>query len=483
MVDSLTSLALQNAMAKIPPSPVSSELLGVIANMDLPELQVGKNLVVKIFNTGTELKAQIEVQTNTYAETIPIELKTNVNHLNINPRQEVEINAKVMTNNPDKVELQILSVKTPNAPEVAKALEVSEIAVNDKIIIKDIATYKQAIVFAPLKLEVSIAQKPMLVLEVVSLDTNVTKPIMQVDLKALPTIEAIQEKLQVMVSEKIVGEVVKIPVENAKDGFMLAVKTPLGIVLPEKPLNIEVGAKILLAIKEVVVPKIEAKEEIAFKNEPIKQIINILEPIKKEYPEIAAKIMARIPAQTAEMLPNLVAFVKASVSDDVNIWLGKNLTKEIETKPEILKETILKLNDVLRANISENTTWRVLEIPFFNGDIMSKISLAIKKMTEEETKNNQAQKAGTRFVLDTSFSRLGDFQFDGFALRNDKRFDLVLRTQKQMPIGFVENVINIFKRSLIEVDYVGNVSINQEVDFLKLFEPQPNVLAVDGIYI
>ena len=116
---------------------------------------------------------------------------------------------------------------------------------------------------------------------------------------------------------------------------------------------------------------------------------------------------------------------------------------------------------------------------------MSKIRIAVKKMQqdEEQNKNSSKQKTATRFVLDTSFSRLGSFQFDGFSIKDEKRFDLIIRTEKYFEEDFCSNVIRIFKKTLNDVGYVGNVYVNLKENFIKVCEDNINNELKDGIFI
>ncbi|MFR8205482.1 MAG: hypothetical protein ACLU99_03455 [Alphaproteobacteria bacterium] len=87
-------------------------------------------------------------------------------------------------------------------------------------------------------------------------------------------------------------------------------------------------------------------------------------------------------------------------------------------------------------------------------------------------------------MLETDFSKLGKFQFDGFSLAKDRRFDLVVRTSKTLPSDFCSHIVNLFKTSLHDVDYVGNISINVKENFIKIGEDEITQSQIrDGVYI
>ena len=103
---------------------------------------------------------------------------------------------------------------------------------------------------------------------------------------------------------------------------------------------------------------------------------------------------------------------------------------------------------------------------------------------EEKKKSRENRRFGTRFVVDTSFSRLGSLQFDGYALAKDKRFDLIIRTERDIGSDFCANVMRLFKATLHEEGYAGTVKINVKEKFIKICDDsaESQTLA-DGIYI
>ena len=99
--------------------------------------------------------------------------------------------------------------------------------------------------------------------------------------------------------------------------------------------------------------------------------------------------------------------------------------------------------------------------------------------------NRNRNKAGAaRFVVDTSFTVLGGFQFDGFSLPAERRFDLIIRTEKAVGEDFCAQIMQLFRHSLAAVDYAGNIRINIKEKFIKLCEDEPeDTILRNGIFI
>ena len=86
-------------------------------------------------------------------------------------------------------------------------------------------------------------------------------------------------------------------------------------------------------------------------------------------------------------------------------------------------------------------------------------------------------------MVDTNFTKLGRFQFDGYSLARDKRFDLIIRTERFVGNDLCANIMHIFKTTLHEVGYVGTIKVNIKENFIKIGEDISNDILPTGIFI
>ena len=180
----------------------------------------------------------------------------------------------------------------------------------------------------------------------------------------------------------------------------------------------------------------------------------------------------------------MVNFVKGAMKRNVTEWIGKELTEELNRSGAEGREVISRLSGFINANSREGVSWRMVEIPFLDGSNLSKIRVAVKKYDDENEKNTKEKsRFGTRFVVDTSFSRLGEFQFDGFSVAKERRFDLIIRTSRSVGDDLCANIVRIFKTTLNEVGYAGSVNVNVKENFIKICEDEHSKTLKDGIYI
>lgn len=304
-------------------------------------------------------------------------------------------------------------------------------------------------------------------------------------------LENIKMELRALKGLLLSGEAV-----NPTGDKLAGIKTILGNVLAEhlpvldNGARIPEGTKLLLEIREFLFSEKAMAENLtnlklpsSFSSEKsaIMQLLDNLRLSGKA--DLSAKITDKIPGDNAKMLSNMVNFMKGALNGNSRQWLGAELINELDQSGVEGKEVAARLNNFMNTSLREGAGWRQVEIPFLTGDTISKIKVAVRNNEEEDKKSSSPKKtSGTRFVVDTTFSKLGDFQFDGFAIAKDKRFDLVIRTSRQVDDGLYAEIFRLFKTTLFEFEYSGNVKLNVKENFIKICEDGNNATKT-GFYI
>ena len=299
---------------------------------------------------------------------------------------------------------------------------------------------------------------------------------------ALPTetaqiIEAAAPQLQTSLAE-LVGQTLM--AQSAPTPLNQTVfSSLLGELVPEQPLQLPENLVAELQITEVSVRPRQTNAS------PLDKILQAVQSLKAEQPHLYRQLLAKLPSADDNMLQNMALFHKAAVKGDVRPWLGENLTRELETGGAQGKAVLEELQTAVQNSSRQTPSWRVVEIPYYYENRLDKIRLAVKQYPEDEDDTpEKRQKLGTRFVVDTDFTRLGQFQFDGFSFAKDRRFDLIIRTQKDVGDDLCANIMRIFKTTLINVGYSGNIKINLKENFIKISEDnQQNQPTSQDLYI
>ncbi len=279
--------------------------------------------------------------------------------------------------------------------------------------------------------------------------------------------------------------------ETALRGDKVVLRTPLGEILPEVPLKIAVGEKFSLRFSELLglerEPKINQKSAGVTAQPLGSKLSEILSPLQTQVaPKIYNAIIEKIPAHNSKMLSNIMTFLKAAGEGKIESWLGQDVVDSLRLSGPEGQKALARLEDIIIGRREDNTQWRIIEIPFYGAENLSRIQVAVRRFGKDgrHQQSSPKGKGAARFVVDTSFTVLGGFQFDGFSLPHERRFDLIIRTEKEIDTDFCTEIMNLFRKSLSEVDYAGNIRINIKEKFIKLCddEPEPPLLQ-DGIYI
>lgn len=287
-----------------------------------------------------------------------------------------------------------------------------------------------------------------------------------------------------------------LPATTDKYPLTTIFKTPLGNVFPEEKIDLPTGIKMLLNISEI---------NFKDKTPDLKEILSVLQP-KDDFP---TQNMKSIPPETQKALvkilqatplienkipqepsaknfmSNVLGFIKAVKQQDISAWLGKAETAELRATPQ--GQNILNTAQVVvDSSHREVGRWQLIEIPLASGELSENIRLAIKQQEEEESEKKQqniTRRKQTRFIMETTFSQLGSFQFDGLAVEEQRRFDLIIRTEKTLPDDIYTHIMRLYMTTLQKFDYHGTIKINLKENFIKPWEDDTTENLGQGIFV
>ena len=303
----------------------------------------------------------------------------------------------------------------------------------------------------------------------------------------------VKEQLQTVISDligkKIEGEVV------GRFNEITTIKTPLGNTFFSSKIKLPQAEHVILTITSQVSG---LKQELKF----LDSLLNILQPrsninIKPEfissYPQLKnlarlneldfktfSSIVNKLPFRNEHLLENIYDFYQASIHKDLSKWIKPDILQSTTLKAETKNIITEELNLFLSSSLKETPSWRIVEMPLFDATTFKPLKIALKKEQDRPQDDTNNQDKFTRFIVETGFSKLGDFQFDGLSNQEKRRFDLIIRTSKKLDDDFCSNIINLFKKSLYNLNYAGTIKINLQEDFIN-FQTENSI--TQGIYI
>lgn len=111
--------------------------------------------------------------------------------------------------------------------------------------------------------------------------------------------------------------------------------------------------------------------------------------------------------------------------------------------------------------------WRVMPMPFLMDQQVEQIRLAWRDGNSENTQD-EAEDAGTRFLLDLSFSSLGHTQLDGLIKQEHGKFDLIVRSENSLTSPQRDDIRQIFRDGLDIAGYQGQILFQDRRGFIDL---------------
>lgn len=301
--------------------------------------------------------------------------------------------------------------------------------------------------------------------------------------------EQLEQTVEALSGRQISGEV------TGRTNDMTRISTPLGETFFVSKIKLPPAATLLLNINGTV-PAFD--REVKFLDDLLKVILpgkelsvkpSMLEALPQLKSlaivgslsaEALSAVVNRLPVNGDNLLGNIYHFYRAAVQKDIAGWLKTDMARLEGLDPLVRGRVMEELNSFVAAAAKETPSWRMVEMPLFDGNQFKPLKIAVKKDSEQDQKQSGHKQNGTRFIVETDFSRLGGFQFDGFVSRSKRSLDLVIRTTKALEDDFCSNVINLFKKSLYDLDYVGTIKINRQENFIVLQEENS---LTGGIYV
>ena len=273
----------------------------------------------------------------------------------------------------------------------------------------------------------------------------------------------------------------KMPVDSH---FEMSVRTVQTSRAPNAFEPLQVLEKLFVALEAAkVFPKVDfghLQHLVHTKDEGVINLLKIFEPLQTS-PELTQQVLQKLPTLGPKMLANMVSFYKGAEAQEVRNWLGQELTIALQNSGEKGAVALNNLQEMVSQSFKETPSWRMIEIPFFDGSQMIPFKLAVKKDSEQDKEKDKKSKGGVRFVIETDFSKLGAFQLDGFSVVKERRLDLIIRTSRMQSEDFCSHLMNLFKTSLYHVDYIGTIAINQKQSFLRIEDKADSL--PEGVFI
>jgi len=183
-------------------------------------------------------------------------------------------------------------------------------------------------------------------------------------------------------------------------------------------------------------------------------------------------IQAALPRSDAQLATNIMFFLSAIRGGDVKSWLGDGPLRILERqRPDVaarLKDDVGGASR--RVRDPETGDWRQFAIPFLHDGDIDSISLLTRD--DDDDDDEDSDNDGSRFVIDLNLSRLGHMQIDGLVGANNKRLDVVVRTDQPLASEMRQDIRALYANALEVTGLEGSVGFQAAPgNFVKIAAP------------
>lgn len=181
-------------------------------------------------------------------------------------------------------------------------------------------------------------------------------------------------------------------------------------------------------------------------------------------PQFAAtNIDPVMPRPGPQLAGTIALLVSALRGGDIRGWLGQATMREVARTSG--KESSSRLSDdfgqLSRLARTDSGEWRVHALPFFDGARHQQIQLYIKQREQSAAGEEEPP---ARFVFEFDLSNLGPVQLDGLAANH--RFDLMVRSQTELPGPIRKEISALFSRAQEESGFAGEIHFQTVPTFI-----------------
>ncbi|MCR6629280.1 MAG: DNA polymerase III [Magnetospirillum sp.] len=268
-------------------------------------------------------------------------------------------------------------------------------------------------------------------------------------------------------------------------GGQAVVQTPAGVLAVPTHADLPPGTGLLLEVVGKPLPPLPAAAPTAAAPQglspqgwpALSEALDVLATANQ--PQALEQLLRALPQPDARLAASMAAFAGTLRSGEARALLPENTVRGIEKAGR--KDLAARLRGDLEELGREagqpvaGGDWRAYTMPFLNGGAIEPIRLFVRKAGDEEGgggKRGGGKGDDHRFVIDLNLSRMGRLQLDGLVRREDKLFDLIIRTAHPLPADMRRDILGIFADAGELVGTKGTVAFQAGGQWVE-FPPAP----------
>ena len=164
-----------------------------------------------------------------------------------------------------------------------------------------------------------------------------------------------------------------------------------------------------------------------------------------------------LPQPGAKLTAQMLFFLTALKGGNFKAWIGETAGRILDRDRPALSGKLSGDFQIMArmADEPQPGDWRLALIPLWSGEKIEKVHMYYRGGGEE---SEDGTDDGTRFVLDINLTNIGHVQIDGLVKSEQKKLDLIIRTDDPMPDEWRTDIGEIFIAAQELVGLTGGVA-------------------------
>lgn len=186
-------------------------------------------------------------------------------------------------------------------------------------------------------------------------------------------------------------------------------------------------------------------------------------------PQIAQSFANILPqANVPQNLGATALFFLAAVrSGNIDNWLGDKITDVLRKagKSDLINRLNSEVSSLLRLSSDPvSQEWRTTAMPMMWQNEVHKMIVHYKRDEQSNEQREKKNTGGVRFVMNLSLSNIGPLQLDGLFRSDQKRLDLILRTNTPFISPMQNEMKLLYTHALEDIAYSGELSFQNKTE-------------------
>lgn len=260
----------------------------------------------------------------------------------------------------------------------------------------------------------------------------------------------------------------------------LTLLTPQGTltVKPESlplPLQLPAGTPLTVSLPASFAPPLLTDANVLEDSvaATLKQVLSL---VQQKSPSAANELLAKLPSVGADFLSSSVTFLSALLQGNARKILGDTT---LDTLSDTDKNTLLAKFSGQLASVAQSfqkpaegaphpaPSWQSLVLPYVYNGAIQEARIYVKRDAPRKAREDKKLAGDTRFIIEVTFSDLGELQLDGIVLPKEKAtvFDLIVRTQVAFTPDEKQDIMRIYKSAAELTGFKGSIGFTVAKDF------------------